>query len=101
MKDVRDREPERTCLGCRARKAQTELDRVALISGSEGLQVVWDKDRRLGGRGAWLCRGGGTCLTSAVKKRAFGRAFRVGEKLDLTALAADAPLERPLRATSE
>lgn len=55
--------------------------------------MVWDPDRRFGGRGAWLCRLNRTCWTRALKKRAFGRAFRVGELLDVTAI--EAALQAP------
>ena len=85
------RGPERTCLGCRAKKDQAGLDRLALSAGPRGPRVVWDKGRRLGGRGAWLCRDNAACLALAVRKRAFGRAFRVEAPLDLTALSAENP----------
>ncbi|XXF76392.1 YlxR family protein [Myxococcaceae bacterium GXIMD 01537] len=63
--------PVRSCIGCGARKAQSELTRVGI--GPEG-SVVVDRKRRLPGRGAYLCGAG--CLTAAVKRKAFGRAFR-------------------------
>jgi hypothetical protein len=63
--------PVRSCIGCGARKAQSELTR--LVVGPEGGLVV-DRKRRLPGRGAYLCGAG--CLTAAVKRKAFGRAFR-------------------------
>jgi predicted RNA-binding protein YlxR (DUF448 family) len=63
--------PVRSCVGCGARRAQAELTRVAL--DPEGVVVV-DKERRLPGRGAYLCGAG--CLTAALKRKAFGRAFR-------------------------
>jgi uncharacterized protein len=63
--------PVRTCIGCGARKAQSELTRV--VVGPDGGLVV-DRKRRLPGRGAYLCGAG--CLTAAVKRKAFGRAFR-------------------------
>lgn len=62
--------PVRSCIGCGARKAQSELTRI--VVGPEG--VVVDRKRRLPGRGAYLCGAG--CLTAAVKRKAFGRAFR-------------------------
>ena len=82
------RGPERTCLGCRARKAQAELDRLALKRGPAGPAVVRDPQRRLNGRGAWLCRDNSACLAAALKRRAFGRAFRTDKPLDLTAVSA-------------
>lgn len=63
--------PIRSCIGCGARKAQSELTRVAV--SPEGSLVV-DRKRRVPGRGAYLCGAG--CLTAAVKRKAFGRAFR-------------------------
>ena len=63
--------PIRSCVGCGARKAQAELTRVALDPQGE---VVVDRERRLPGRGAYLCGAG--CLTAALKRKAFGRAFR-------------------------
>jgi hypothetical protein len=47
------------------------LTRVAL--DPEGAVVV-DRERRLPGRGAYLCGAG--CVTAALKRKAFGRAFR-------------------------
>lgn len=63
--------PVRSCIGCGAKRAQAELTRVAL--GPEG-EVVVDRERRLPGRGAYLCGAG--CVTAALKRKAFGRAFR-------------------------
>ena len=53
-------------------KAQGELTRVAL--GPGGRRWWWTGSRRLPGRGAYLCGAG--CLTAALKRKAFGRAFR-------------------------
>lgn len=63
--------PVRSCIGCGARRLQEELKRLAV--GSEGWVVV-DSQRRLPGRGAYLCGVG--CLAAAVKRKAFGKAFR-------------------------
>lgn len=63
--------PVRSCIGCGARKAQSELTRI--VVGPDGGLVV-DRKGRLPGRGAYLCGAG--CLTAAVKRKAFGRAFR-------------------------
>ncbi len=74
---------QRTCIGCRARRGQNEMTRLALARTEGGARVEWDPRRRLGGRGAWLCRGSRACLASALKKKAFGRAFKVTGTLDL------------------
>lgn len=87
MTSVNDRSlkgPERTCLGCRVRKSQGELRRLALDPESDRPRLVWDPARRLGGRGAWLCRDRAECLSLALKKRVWLRAFRLQAEPDLT-----------------
>ncbi len=44
--------PERTCIGCKARRGQGELLRLACASGGE---VVFDHTGRVPGRGAYVC----------------------------------------------
>jgi uncharacterized protein len=63
--------PVRMCIGCGAKKAQGELLRV--VVGPEG-GVAVDRKSRQPGRGAYLCGAG--CLSAALKRKAFGRAFR-------------------------
>ncbi|MEP6853577.1 MAG: DUF448 domain-containing protein [bacterium] len=77
----------RTCVGCRERAAAAELLRVVVVSGDHGLSVVPDSPRRLPGRGASLHLDPG-CLALAERRRAFARAFKVRDALDLTALRA-------------
>jgi hypothetical protein len=64
--------PVRSCIGCGTKRAQAELTRI--VVGAEGGSVVVDRKRRHPGRGAYLCGAG--CLTAALKRKAFGRAFR-------------------------
>jgi len=78
--------PVRTCLGCRARESQDRLRRLALVQGPEGPRVVWDENRTLGGRGAWLCRAGTGCLEKALRKKILARAFRLEGEVDVSAL---------------
>ncbi|MGH9188479.1 MAG: YlxR family protein [Acidimicrobiales bacterium] len=63
--------PLRTCVGCRRKASAAELVRVVL--GPSGDLHV---GRHLPGRGAWLCAGPDECLEAAIRRRAFGRAFR-------------------------
>lgn len=63
--------PQRTCSGCRAAAAQTELIRVVL--GPDGSAIV-DLGRQLPGRGAWV-HPTVSCLESAVAK-GFARSLR-------------------------
>ncbi|HJW75728.1 MAG TPA: DUF448 domain-containing protein [Thermoleophilia bacterium] len=62
--------PLRTCLGCRDRRAQTELIRLQLREG----RVVPCEGRPIG-RGAYLCPDR-ACFDAALRRRAFVRAFR-------------------------
>ncbi|MCT1811268.1 YlxR family protein [Micrococcus luteus] len=84
----------RTCIGCRSRADQQELVRVALDSSTEPPSVVWDPERRRPGRGAWL-HPGEDCLLLALRRRAFGRAFRSAVDADALGRTAEAPADRP------
>lgn len=65
----------RTCIGCRTTEHPDQLVRVATEPGDDGLRAVVDRTGRLGGRGAWL-HPTRECLDSALRRRAFRRAFR-------------------------
>ncbi|WP_245650799.1 YlxR family protein [Nocardia harenae] len=59
---------------------------VRVAEAGDGLPaVVPDPRRRLPGRGAWL-HPLSACLSTAHKRRAFGRALRVSGHLDISAL---------------
>lgn len=66
------RQPQRTCLGCRQVKDQTELIRFVCSPDSE---VLVDLKGRLPGRGAYLCNSS-RCIETAVQRKQFDRAFR-------------------------
>ena len=71
--------PQRTCVGCRAKAAKTDLLRVVEI---EGL-LVPDPAGRLPGRGASVHLDP-RCVDLAEKRRAFPRALRLAGPLDVT-----------------
>ncbi len=73
--------PERTCVGCRRRSAQRDLMRVVLIGGA----CVPDLRGTLPGRGAYV-HPVPACLESALRRRAFLRAFKAAGPLDTAAL---------------
>ncbi len=78
-------EPARTCVGCRRRDARAVLLRLVARDGA----IVPDPNASLPGRGAWIHRDR-DCVESAVRRRAFGRAFRMDSAagpLDMRALA--------------
>src|SRR5581483_560683 len=64
--------PVRTCVGCRSRSPATGLLRVVAVHGV----LTPDPRRRLPGRGAWL-HPDPECLSRALRRGAFPRAFRV------------------------
>jgi uncharacterized protein len=68
------REPERMCVGCRARARKVELLRVAL--GADGAVRVDPTGSALG-RGAYVHRDP-ACVDLALKRRAFAMALRRG-----------------------
>ena len=78
--------PVRTCVGCRAKAAASELLRVVAGSDAEGRPaLVPDPAYRAPGRGAHL-HPTSECWELAVRRRAFPRALRSGVPL------ADAPV---------
>jgi uncharacterized protein len=70
------REPERTCIVTRAVAAPAEL--IRFVVSPEG-SVVPDLQGKLPGRGAWVTATADT-VRQAVKRRAFGRAFKAEVK---------------------
>ena len=68
-------------MGCRTRRDQAELVRVAAV---EGVQLAVGRSRP--GRGAWLCAATTLpCLDRAVHRKAFGRALRADLAADAAA----------------
>ena len=80
--------PTRTCLGCRERRAKSEL--VRLVRRADGV-VVADPGAVLPGRGAYVCPEAG-CVERALKTGKLGHEFkaacRLGEGVEFTVLAA-------------
>jgi uncharacterized protein len=66
-------QPERRCVGCRARAPKRELDRV--VRTPQG-RIQFDVTGRAPGRGAYLHRTG-QCLQRAIRTGALARALRV------------------------
>jgi predicted RNA-binding protein YlxR (DUF448 family) len=65
--------PQRTCIGCGAKKSPRELLRVASQGGSTPLV---DAKGKAGGRGAWVCFDL-SCIERALKRRAFERVLKL------------------------
>ena len=99
------RESIRTCLGCRERAPRSVLLRVVAAEVGGVWCAVPDPLHRLAGRGASLHLDP-ACLDLAERRRAFARALRRSESLDLTALrayvdAAGRPSGSPRRTQGE
>ena len=71
------RAPVRTCVGCRATTAKTDLLRLVAVDGV----LLPDPQARQPGRGAYL-HPTATCLELALRRRAFPRALRLAGPLD-------------------
>jgi predicted RNA-binding protein YlxR (DUF448 family) len=69
--------PTRTCIGCRATRAQARLLRFA--RGEDGRIVPANITRGVHGRTTYLCPQR-SCLDLAIKRRAFARAFGSGRE---------------------
>ncbi|WP_081747697.1 YlxR family protein [Arthrobacter sp. Br18] len=80
-----DAHPVRTCVGCRKRADQSHLVRVVTQDIDGKLSVVFDEHRRLSGRGAWL-HPEPACMESAIKRKAFNRAFRGAVEIETLVL---------------
>jgi len=74
--------PERTCIGCRKVLSKEPLVRLAVGAGAA---LVVDRDKRLGGRGVYLCNER-ECFDMVVRKgrdlfaRGFKRRVEIGDR---------------------
>jgi predicted RNA-binding protein YlxR (DUF448 family) len=66
------RQPERTCVGCRAKSEKRALIRV--VRGADG-RISLDPTRRAAGRGAYV-HPSRECVALALRKGAVARALR-------------------------
>jgi predicted RNA-binding protein YlxR (DUF448 family) len=77
-------------VGCRHERVKAELVRIAVGEREGRAQplAVLDRDVRMAGRGAYLCRGAlagepaAACLQSAIRRGAIPRALRAAVALD-------------------
>ncbi|MEJ7629078.1 MAG: YlxR family protein [Nocardioidaceae bacterium] len=77
--------PIRSCVGCRAKAAKSDLLRVVVDVSGPQRSVVPDERADKPGRGAHL-HPTATCLELADRRRAFPRAFRLEGPLDINAV---------------
>lgn len=67
--------PMRRCIGCNTSKAQSELVRIVFNVKTGDIKL--DKDRKLSGRGTYLCNNN-ECVELAIKRKSFERVFKTG-----------------------
>lgn len=75
--------PARTCIGCRQVAPADGLLRL-VRSQQDPQLIVWDQQRKLPGRGAWL-HASASCLAKAQSRSSLPRAFRAPVRLDALA----------------
>lgn len=66
------KEIERTCIVCRKKDKQENLDRIVLNKNGE---LLADSSKKLDGRGAYVCKTN-ECRDKLLKTRALNRAFK-------------------------
>ena len=66
------REPERTCVGCRAKRPKSELTRI--VRRPDGT-VTADPTGKMEGRGAYVCPDP-RCLEKAIQRKALDRGLK-------------------------
>lgn len=74
--------PVRRCLGCKTSDAKENLVRIVAVER----RLVVDEAARRAGRGAYVHRRE-QCVERSIRTRAWGRALRVSDPLDVEALA--------------
>ena len=72
--------PMRRCVGCMTSFPQKEIVRIALLDGKPAI----DKDGRMSGRGAYLCRSM-DCFDMAMKKKRL--AYAIGARMTADEMA--------------
>ena len=65
--------PIRTCIVCR--KKGTKENFIKIILNKNG-ELLIEKDKRLDGRGAYICKAG-ECIDKCQKSKAINRAFKM------------------------
>lgn len=76
--------PERTCVGCRAKRPKRELKRVVKTPAGDVL-VDPTANMQTAGRGAYVCAQK-QCLAKALKTGALARALRAEKGIDIVSI---------------
>lgn len=76
--------PLRMCVSCRKMRPQNELIRIV----NDGGDIKIDKDKKLFGRGAYICPSE-ECLNKAVKKNLLAKHFKCNVSREIYLAAED------------
>ena len=66
-------ESERSCIACRKKGNKSNFIKVVFNKNGE---IFIEEDKKLDGRGAYLCKSSEECLKKCIKTRAFNRVFK-------------------------
>ncbi|MBP3581225.1 MAG: YlxR family protein [Clostridia bacterium] len=66
------REPERTCIACRLKGGKENF--IKIVMNKDG-EIAIEKDKKLDGRGAYLCKTR-ECVAKCIKTKALNRVFK-------------------------
>lgn len=78
--------PLRMCVACRARRPASEM--IRMVADKESQRIVPDIDKKLPGRGAYLCRNR-ECIKKAEKRRGLERHLNYTEAEEVYRQAED------------
>lgn len=65
--------PQRTCMGCNAKKDKIDLIRIVKGKGGE---IFADQSGKMEGRGAYICKSE-ECLNKCIKNKRFLKNFEI------------------------
>lgn len=69
---MQNNKPERTCIACRKKGDKSLFFKIVLSKNGE---IAIEKDKKLNGRGAYICKNE-ECVAKCVKNKALNRVFK-------------------------
>lgn len=72
--------PERTCIACRKKGEKSNFIKVVLDKSG---RVLIEKDTKLDGRGAYICKGSEECLNKCEKSKILSKVFKTNVPVEI------------------
>ena len=72
--------PERTCIVCRKKGSKENF--LKIVKNKNG-EFAIERDVKLEGRGAYICKNSSECFEKCIKTKAFNRAFKTNVPVSL------------------